>query len=277
LARLMVGSSIPHVNRAPAMTSDAPRFEVIGLSAESDDPFGTSLDCVSFQLRGGEILGIAGVSGNGQSELLSLLSGERAAGDQMIWIAGEPIGAKSVSARRKQGLAFVPEERLGRGAVPSMTLSDNSLLTHHDRPFVRAGLIDRQQVDRLAKSIIDKFNVKCRNANSPARTLSGGNLQKFIMGREIGLNPNVLIVSQPTWGVDVAAAQFIRQWLVDLSRAGTAVLVISEELDELFEICDRLCVLYQGRLSDPVPAAHATIENIGMMMAGADPSRLTAA
>jgi simple sugar transport system ATP-binding protein len=277
LARLMVGSSIPHVSRMPATTSVAPRFEVIGLSADSDDPFGTKLDCISLQLRGGEILGIAGVSGNGQAELLSLLSGERPADNQMIWMDGEPVGDRSVSARRKMGLAFVPEERLGRGAVPAMSLSDNSLLTHHGRKYVRNGLIDHGQINKLAQGIIEKFNVKCRSPQSPARTLSGGNLQKFIMGREIGLNPNVLIVSQPTWGVDVAAAQFIRQWLVDLSRAGTAILVISEELDELFEISDRLCVLYQGRLSAPMDAGQVTLENIGLMMAGADPSRLTAA
>jgi simple sugar transport system ATP-binding protein len=143
--------------------------------------------------------------------------------------------------------------------------------------MVRRGLIDRKAVSAYARKIIDNFNVKCIGPASPARSLSGGNLQKFIVGREIGLDPRVLIVAQPTWGVDVAAAAFIRQTLIDLSRAGAAVLVISEELEELFEICDRIAVIYQGRLSPALPRAQTNVEEIGLLMAGVGPAFQTEA
>ncbi|MEA3149293.1 MAG: ral nucleoside transport system ATP-binding protein, partial [Gammaproteobacteria bacterium] len=161
-----------------------------------------------------------------------------------------------------------PEERLGRGAVPHMTLADNALLTGHAQGLLRRGLIDRAKASGLARRIIEVFRVKCTGPAALARSLSGGNLQKFIVGREMGLASRVLIVSQPTWGVDIAAAAFLRQSLIDLSRRGTAILVISEELDELFEICDRIAVMYRGRLSEPMPRAAATVEMIGLLMAG---------
>ena len=272
LARLMVGSALPHIHREPVATTREPRLEAIGLSAKSEDPFGTDLVNVSLAVHGGEIFGIAGVSGNGQGELLSLLSGERTAQADMVQLDGKPVGDRAVSARRTQGLAFVPEERLGRGAVPAMSLADNALLTAHADGMVRRGLIDRRKVAGFAEAVIGKFGVKCTGPASTARSLSGGNLQKFIIGREISLKPHVLIVSQPTWGVDVAASAFIRQALIDLSRQGAAVLVISEELEELFQICDRIAVIYQGRLSPGKPRAATNVEEVGLLMAGVGPS-----
>jgi general nucleoside transport system ATP-binding protein len=272
LARLMVGSELPNIHREPIAMTREPRLEAIGLSAKSEDPFGTDLNGISLAVHGGEIFGIAGVSGNGQAELLSLLSGERAAGADMVQLDGKPVGDLSVSERRGQGLAFVPEERLGRGAVPAMSLADNGLLTAHADGMVRHGLIDRRKVVSFAEAVIGKFGVKCTGPASAARSLSGGNLQKFIIGREISLGPHVLIVSQPTWGVDVAASAFIRQALIDLSRQGAAVLVISEELEELFQICDRIAVIYQGRLSPARPRAATNIEEIGLLMAGVGPA-----
>jgi simple sugar transport system ATP-binding protein len=212
------------------------------------------------------------VSGNGQSELLSLLGGQRLCRAAMIRLDGEPVGGLATAARRARGLALVPEERLGRGAVPAMNLGDNALLTGHGRGLVRRGLIDRAKVGAFAGQIIERFGVKCAGSLASARSLSGGNLQKFIMGREMSLAPRVLVVAQPTWGVDVAASAFLRQSLIDLSRAGAAVLVISEELDELFEICDRIAVIYRGRLSSAKPRAAAHVEEIGLLMAGTMPT-----
>jgi simple sugar transport system ATP-binding protein len=170
--------------------------------------------------------------------------------------------------RRDIGLAFVPEERLGRGAVPIHHLSDNAMLTGHRRGMVKRGMIKRSKANEFATDIIAKYNVKANGSNAAALSLSGGNLQKFIVGREIELAPKVLLVSQPTWGVDVGAAAFIRQTLIDLSRSGTAVLVISEELDELFEICDRLLVICQGEVSPPLDRKNTDLEEVGLLMTG---------
>ncbi|HEX4505485.1 MAG TPA: ABC transporter ATP-binding protein [Alphaproteobacteria bacterium] len=272
LARLMVGNELPDIHRDPVPHAPKARLEAIGLSAKSDDPFGTDLETVSLTVHGGEIFGIAGVSGNGQAELLSLLSGERPAGADMVQLDGKPVGDLTVAARRARGLAFVPEERLGRGAVPAMSLADNTLLTAHAAGMIRRGLIDRQRVVGFADAVIARFGVKATGPAAIARSLSGGNLQKLIVGREISLKPHVLIVSQPTWGVDVAAAAFIRQSLIDLSRQGAAVLVISEELEELFQICDRIAVIYQGRLSPARARAATNVEEVGLLMAGVGPS-----
>jgi general nucleoside transport system ATP-binding protein len=268
LARMMVGVALPAVHRESCDAEFMPRLEIVGLSARASDSFGTELRDVSLKVHGGEIVGIAGVSGNGQAELLSLLSGELTSDAAMVRLGGEPAGNLSVAERRTRGLAFVPEERLGRGAVPHMTLTDNALLTGHGQDLVRRGLIRRGKAKQFAQEIIERFAVKCTGIAAAARSLSGGNLQKFIMGRELSLSPRVLIVSQPTWGVDVAASVFLRQSLIDLSRRGVAVLVVSEELDELFEICDRIAVLFQGRLSDAKPRTATNIEEIGLLMAG---------
>jgi simple sugar transport system ATP-binding protein len=268
LARMMVGSAPMPLSHPPGAAQDKPRLEAIGLSAPKADPFGTALDGVSFALRGGEILGIAGVSGNGQAELMALLGGERLAAADMIWLAGEPIGDLGVAERRGCGMAVVPEERLGQATIPDMSLSDNVLLTGRVDQFVRHGLIDRIKVKTAADRIINRFAVACGGAGAPARSLSGGNLQKYIVGREIALAPAILILAQPTWGVDVAAATFIRQSLIDLSRAGAAILVISEDLDELLDLCDRIAVLQRGRLSKAEPNRALDRERIGLLMGG---------
>ena len=174
--------------------------------------------------------------------------------------------------RRARGLALVPEERLGRGAVPGMSLADNGLLTGHRQGLVRHGFIRRGKVEQFARSIIERFGVMCRGPAALAASLSGGNLQKFIVGREMSLAPRVLVISQPTWGVDVAASAFLRQRLVDLSRQGVAVLVISEELEELFEVCDRIAVICRGRLSVAKPREATSVEEVGLLMAGVGPA-----
>jgi ABC-type uncharacterized transport system ATPase subunit len=267
LSRLMIGAEPPQLQHQAAQAG-AVALEVQGLSLPKLSPFGTSLDRISLQLRAGEILGIAGVSGNGQQELMAALSGEdpRAA-RHSVQLFGRDIAQASPRRRRALGLHFVPEERLGRGAVPVLSLAQNTLLTRTEA-VNRWGWIDVRRVERLAQDLIGRFKVKAGGPDAAAKSLSGGNLQKFIVGREIEARPKLLVIAQPTWGVDVGAAAQIRAELLQLRDAGCAVLVVSEELDELFEISDRLVVMAQGRVSPSLAVAEATVEKIGEWMSG---------
>jgi len=222
-------------------------------------------------LRSGEILGIAGVPGNGQAALARLISGEDVLPrDQSgrIQIMGKPAGHLAPEARRDMGLSFVPEERLGRGAAPPMSLADNGLLTGHLLGLVKHGLIRRRKRDAFAKSCIQAMDVRTSGPEALASSLSGGNLQKYIVAREMALQPQLMVVSQPTWGIDVGAAALVRQRLIDMRDTGAAILVISEELEELFEISDRIAVMYDGRLSTPLSTRDTNAEAIGQMMIG---------
>ena len=271
LARMMIGRELPVCEHSAAQEGGAPRLVIRGLRRDSDDPFGTSLQDVHLEVKGGEILGIAGISGNGQQELLLALSGEKPLEKNQaatIRIDGADVGHLDAAARRDLGLTFVPEERLGRGAVPPMSLAENTLLTGHRDGMVRFGLINDHKVREFAQRCVTDFDVRCGGVQAAAKSLSGGNLQKFIVGREVLQKPNVLIAAQPTWGVDVGAAAAIRQELLDLRNAGLAVLVISEELEELFEICDRIVVIAEGRLSPVKAAADTNMEEIGLWMSG---------
>jgi simple sugar transport system ATP-binding protein len=270
LARMMIGGDLPHPRHRAAKTRGDGGLVVRGLSLVADDPFGTDLTEIDLSVRGGEIVGIAGISGNGQKELLAVLSGERTLRDaDAILLNGVAAGRLDAAARRALGLAFVPEERLGRGAVPEMSLADNALLTAHRQGLTRRGFIRSEAVRAYAQATIERFKVKAPGPLAPARSLSGGNLQKYIVGREILQGPRVLIAAQPTWGVDVGASAQIRQALVDLRDEGVAVLVVSEELDELFEICDRIAVIARGRLSPAKPTRETDAEDIGLSMSGA--------
>ena len=243
----------------------------MALDYANDDPFGVTLHNVSLTVHSGEIIGIAGISGNGQKELAALISGETpqpASVRDTVRLMGRPVGDAGVADRRRMGFAFVPEDRLGRGAVPEMSLSDNALLTAHRQGLVRRGFISRAAERAFTTDCIARFDVRTPGPDAEAGALSGGNLQKFIMGREIMLNPKVLLVAQPTWGVDIGAAVDIRQRLVQMRNEGAAILVISEEIEELFEICDRLHVMAKGRLSPGLDRADATVERIGAWMSG---------
>ena len=277
LARLMVGTDIAPVVRSPSTPSLAPRLELNSLSLVPADPFGTALHAVSLRVHGGEVVGIAGVSGNGQAELLAALSGEVRSAPARLRLDGADAGHLGVAARRSRGLAYVPEDRLGTGSAPNLSLADNGLLTAHRTGLVRRGFIDAARRDRFAHDVVSAYDVRCSGIAASARQLSGGNLQKFIMGRELAQQPHVLVVAQPTWGVDVAAAGFLRQQLVTISRRGTAVLVISEELDELFEICDRIGVIHAGRLSAPEAVNGLQRAAIGLRMTGGQPAPAPAA
>ncbi|MDR1969132.1 MAG: ABC transporter ATP-binding protein [Burkholderiaceae bacterium] len=267
LSRMMIDSEPPALEHHPRVPG-AVVLEVKRLDLKRATPFGVDLHDVSLRVHAGEVLGIAGVSGNGQRELLLALSGEdRRAAPQTIAMDGVPAGRLSPQRRRALGLHWVPEERLGRGAVPGMGLAHNLLLTRREAVgalgWLRMGALRRQ-----AAGIIARFGVKAAGPDAPARSLSGGNLQKYIMGREIDAAPRLLIVSQPTWGVDVGAAAQIHAEILALRDAGCAVLVVSEELDELFDLCDRLHVIAKGQLSPSMARKHATVERIGEWMSG---------
>ena len=267
LSRLMIGSDPPQLQHRP-QAAGAVALSVRGLSVARADPFGTDLQDINLQLHAGEILGVAGVSGNGQRELLACLSGEdRRAPPGTIALGSTDVSTASAAQRRQLGLHFVPEERLGRGAVPGMSLALNTLLTRSE-PIERGWWINRSRLRSLAQGLIKRYDVRTGGPDSLAQSLSGGNLQKFIVGREMDAQPSVLIVAQPTWGVDVGASAQIRAALLALRDAGTAVLVISEELDELFELADRVGGMSKGQLSPPTPRAQATTERIGQWMSG---------
>ncbi|MET0264611.1 MAG: ABC transporter ATP-binding protein [Duganella sp.] len=272
LAELMIGRELPVCVSTPQEPGEVV-LHLDALNIESDDPFGTRLKDISLALRAGEIVGIAGISGNGQQELLKAISGERPLGRKhgAIRLFGQDVGQLDAAQRRQRGLGFVPEERLGRGAVPDLSLADNALLTGYVPPttgMVQRGLVKRDFVTAFARDVIERFKVKCGGERSAAASLSGGNLQKFIVGREIMLAPKVMVFAQPTWGVDIGAAMLIRQAVIDMRNAGVAVLVLSEEIEELFMLSDRIAVLADGRLSRAVPALDTSINEVGVWMSG---------
>ena len=267
LAELMIGRSFPRTLRR-AHARGAPGLQVSELSLPPDGPFGVALHSVSLSVHRGEVLGIAGISGNGQAEFLAAVSGERRVSPNEICLGETPVGHLDAGARRGLGLAYVPEERLGRGAVPDMSLAENSLLTASRKGMVRAGLVDWSAAEAYAARCIREFDVRAGGPRAVARSLSGGNLQKFIVGREIAEQPGVMVLAQPTWGVDVAATALIRQRILDLAAAGVAVLVVSEDLGEILEVCDRVAVMAGGRLSTVREVGETHAAEIGAWMAG---------
>jgi ABC-type uncharacterized transport system ATPase subunit len=273
LATLMVGAEIRELTAPPLAEETAwIRLSVRDLSMPRPTPFAVALQGISLDVRRGEIVGIAGIAGNGQDELFAALSGERlAARPDAVIINGVPSGQLDITSRRKFGAAFVPEERLGHGAVPRLPLSSNIVLTRHatgDR-VVRGGVLFYGAARKLGVRVSETFDVRKGSPDPDASALSGGNLQKFVVGREIDRQPGVLVICQPTWGVDAGAATTIRQALVDLARSGSAILMISQDLDEILEISDRVAVIANGHLSAPRATHGITREEIGLLMGGA--------
>lgn len=275
LARMMVGSEVAQVHRDGSAALGEVGLEVRNLSVPARTPFAMSLKNISMTVRAGEVLAVAGVAGNGQSELFDALSGEfPVADDAAIRIRGKAVGRLGINGRRLLGAGFVPEERHGHAAVSAMSLSDNLLLARSrsdKRAFLSGGaasIIRYDAIRSAARRICEKMDVRKSGDDPLAGSLSGGNLQKFIVGRELDRQPTVLIVNQPTWGVDAGAASRIRQALIDLAKAGSAVVVISQDLDEIFEVATNIAVISEGRLSPAEPAGSLTLERIGLLMGG---------
>jgi general nucleoside transport system ATP-binding protein len=271
MAELMIGQKLVATKRETGEASRTDRILVSRLNVESDDQFGVDLRDISFRVRRGEILGVAGVAGNGQTELMAALSGEVIAKNQhdSVRFDGLSVGALDPANRRALGANFVPEERNGHAAVKDMSLADNAFLTAATRMNLMAsGLMRAAEIREFADKVISAFDVRTTGNDAAAGSLSGGNLQKYIVGREILQEPGILIISQPTWGVDAGAASTIRQALMDLARRGCAVLVISQDLDEIFEICDRIMVISEGTISEARDIEEITVEEVGLLMGG---------
>lgn len=277
LAAMMVGEDVQNVRKAAVIDETGENvLAVQRLSQAAATPFATALKDIDLHVRAGEVFGIAGVAGNGQSELFEALSGEKTQNrDDTITIRGKPIGKQGVNARRKIGASFSPEERFGHAAIPTISLADNILLSRHgsdESAYLKGGALkiaDRPTLRKTLSRVVEAMDVRKSGDNPDAGTLSGGNLQKLILGRELDRQPSLMIVDQPTWGVDAGAAARIRQALVDLAKSGSAVLVISQDLDELLEISDRIAVMSDGTLSDALEASTVTREKLGLLMGGA--------
>ncbi len=268
LAEMMIGQELAH----PPVKDFQPGpvlLKVEGLSMAAPGQFDVALREISLSLRSGEVLGIAGVAGNGQDELMLALSGERLSAPGQVVLDGKPVGAAGPNARRRLGLLAAPEERLGHAAAPDMSLADNGYLSGRIRKRLSVrGFVKQGAVDAFARKIIADFDVRTPGIEARAGALSGGNLQKYVVGREVLQEPKVLVINQPTWGVDAHAAAQIRGALRGLATRGAGVIVISQDLDELVEIADSFAVLANGRLSPVRSATGLQIETIGRMMGG---------
>ena len=276
LAELMIGAKVQGIKTTAPRKKQQCLFAVRGLNRPASGAFAVALKDVSLEVHSGEILGIAGIAGNGQDELMEALSGEWRGGEWrgrakgVLFRGADDISRLGIAGRRRLGLAFVPEERNGHGAVPSMRLAENALLTSYARPgLVRRGVIQGAQMRGLARQIAADYDVRVPEEDAFASALSGGNLQKFVVGRELIKSPQVLVVAQPTWGVDVGAAQVIRAAMVALARQGSAVIMMSQDMGEIFEIAHSIAVLNDGALSPIADARKMTAEKIGLLMGGA--------
>ena len=268
LAEMMVGSSIQIPQQKKREIGNI-LLSLENIVSKSINTFGTSLSNLTLDLHAGEIFGVGGVAGNGQDELLSILSGELIAESGQIKLEDRIITADKPRTRRELCVLSAPEERLGHSAAPNMSLVENTLMTaSQSQHLVSKGFIDWEKTRAFTEKIIEEFDVRTPSIENVARSLSGGNLQKFVIGREIQQEPKVFVVNQPTWGVDAAAAASIRQAILTLANNGAAILIISQDLDELLEISDRFAALNEGKLSDALPTRDLTVDQIGLMMGG---------
>ena len=272
LATKMLGKKLSEIKTDYSHISNQINLKAENLSLNFNDPFFTDLKNISFSVKEGEIFGIAGVAGNGQSELMSLLTGEgiRGVTGSLIYNSVD-IKNFNPKKRRDMSIAFVPENRLGHSAVPELTLSENILISQFpNNNFTNNGIINHSNIDTQAKKVIDQFNVVTPGIDAKASSLSGGNLQKFVIGREILTKPKLLIISHPTWGIDAGAEHAIRKSLIELAKNGTSIIVISQDLDELFEISHSISVIFNGQLSKSYETKNISVSEIGLLMGGKD-------
>jgi simple sugar transport system ATP-binding protein len=270
LARMMVGREVLLRVEKPEPNVGAAQLEVRNLSVTAGGS--KRVNGVTFEVRSGEIVGIAGVEGNGQTELMEALAGlvdvSRISGETIF--AGKNINSVGARRRRELGIAHIPEDRHRRGLLLDFSLAENAILGVHYRPPIAALagniFLDERAIQRRANEIIEQFDVRPRNAALPARALSGGNQQKLIIGREYHVNPKLLLVSQPTRGVDIGAIEFIHRQLVSLRDAGCAILLVSAELEEVTSLSDRLLIIHEGKIAGEVDPKVATLEEIGLLM-----------
>lgn len=267
LASLMVGEGVADLRAASAHAFGDPVLVCDRLDVEPESIHGVRLARASLAVRAGEIVAIAGVAGNGQSELYAAISGEGGViTGGTVTIAGKDVTRADINARRKAGAAFVPEARLGQATLPLGTLSENIVLSWHATEPLGGLFIDRDRLSSISGGIIRRFDVRTPAPDPAAMHLSGGNLQKYVVGREVARAPRLIVIDQPSWGVDARAATHIRQTLIDLAAAGAAILVITQDLDEALTLADFIVVMREGELSAARPVREVTREQVGMMM-----------
>jgi ABC-type uncharacterized transport system ATPase subunit len=268
LARMMVGREVVFRYERQAVEAGPPRFKVENLRALSDR--GTeALRGVSLDIRAGEILGLAGVSGNGQRELAEVIFGLRPATDGSVYIEGQDATHASPAAHNRLGMSYIPEERMVDGVIKDFTVAENLILQDHGyAPYSTSIFMRPGAIRQRCAELIRNFNIRTPNQETPIKSLSGGNIQKLVLARELARKPRVLIAAQPTRGVDIGATEYIHQQLLDQRAAGTATLLISEDLDEIMALADRIAVIYEGAIMGILERGEADVERLGLMMAG---------
>jgi simple sugar transport system ATP-binding protein len=268
LAGLMVGREVlPAVSKKPCQPG-RPSLEVRHLEAPGDQGL-PALRGVSFQVAEGEIVGLAGVSGNGQRELAEVVCGLRKAKAGQVCIRGADVTRATPAERIRAGLAYVPEERKRVASIAEFSIAENAILETHQSLFSRWGLLDRGAIAAYVDRLIEDYDVRTPDARNQARTLSGGNLQKLILGRELSRSPRTLVAAQPTRGLDVGATEYVHRRLLEARERGTGILMISEDLDEVIALSDRILVMYEGRIVGEMSAAEADVAALGLLMGGA--------
>ena len=268
LARWMVGRDVVLLLEKGLANIDGTILEVIDLCSSGDGKC-IALDHITFSLRKGEILGLAGVSGNGQRELFDVLAGMRRPLSGRILLDGEEISNLSPREITQRGMVFVPEDRIRQGLVMDFRIDENLVLgKHRSAPFYRNPFLDQRQIEAFAVEKIKEYEIMTTSHRQPTRVLSGGNLQKVILARELSQQPKCLVVSQPTRGLDVGATEYVRRRLLEQRDRGAGILLISEDLDEIFNLSNRIAVIFKGRIMGILDAEQATLEQVGLMMAG---------
>ena len=272
LANKMVGQNLKSVKKKISKERSVEKLiNISNLNFSSEDPFETNLKNINFEVNRGECLGIAGISGNGQSELFQILSGEIISENNSIMLNNTPIGNLNPQQRRKYLMAFSPEDRMEQAAIPQMKIFENVALNNFKSSnFFNKGLIDEKKIKEHSKKILSDFSVNTNNVELKSQFLSGGNLQKLIIGRELITSPELLICFNPTWGLDVGAINYIHETLIKINEQKKSVILISTDTDELLKLSDKICVIYKGKLSKIMNTEDVTAEKLGLLMGGGE-------
>ncbi|HSK86880.1 MAG TPA: ATP-binding cassette domain-containing protein, partial [Anaerolineales bacterium] len=271
LANWMVGREVGFAPDRGNVQKGECRLQLENVSCGSDR--GTpGLRGVSVELCSGEILGIAGVSGNGQRELAESITGLRKVTSGRVVLEGEDVTNFAPGDLTDRMLSYIPEERMRDGMIKNFSVAENMILReHHKPPFSHSGFLNLRDISTHSDELIKKFRVKTPSHDTLAKNLSGGNIQKVVIAREFSRNPRVIVAAQPTRGLDIGATEYVREQLLEQRRKGVAVMLISEDLDEILALSDRIAVIYEGQIMDIVPREEATPEKLGLLMAGVRP------
>ena len=272
LANKMVGQNLKTIKKKKSSIASSDQLiKITNLNFKSEDPFETNLEEINFIVNRGECLGIAGISGNGQSELFQVLSGEIISDKKSIEFNKNFIGDQNPQQRREYLMAFSPEDRLEQAAVPQMKIFENVALNNFKSSnFFKNGLINENKIKQHAKKIISDFNVNTDNIELKSQFLSGGNLQKLIIGRELITSPDLLICFNPTWGLDVGAINYIHETLIKINDQNKSIILISTDTDELLKLSDKISVIHKGKLSKIMNSDEVTSEKLGILMGGGE-------